>query len=196
MVKDKGRADEYKQYKTKDIAQILGTTDRTIQNLAKNGTLPTLQQKPEYTFDLVPTLQAYIHYLKNQTSGKKPRNEMAQQAEQERLRAEADLKRSKADMAGLQLKEIEGKMHRSEDVEAFTIDLVYTIRAMILALPGRLAMDVVNVKTAAEASALIRSECHKVLNELSNYKYNPENYRRRVRDREGWDNLITDEENQ
>ncbi len=36
----------------------------------------------------------------------------------EKLRAEADMKRSKADMAAMQLKELEGKMHRSEDVEA------------------------------------------------------------------------------
>lgn len=82
------------------------------------------------------------------------------------------------------------KMHRSEDVEAVTNDLVYTVRSMIMALPGRLAMDVVQVASANEASALIRAECYKILNELANYNYDPAVYQRRVRDREGWSDII------
>lgn len=82
------------------------------------------------------------------------------------------------------------KMHRSEDVEAVTNDLVYTVRSMIMALPGRLAMDVVQVASANEASALIRAECYKILNELANYNYDPAVYQRRVRDREGWSDVI------
>lgn len=84
-------------------------------------------------------------------------------------------------------------MHRSEDVEAVTNDLVYTVRSMIMALPGRLAMDVVQASNANEASALIRSECYKILNELAGYQYDPEVYQRRVRDREGWSEALTDE---
>ena len=94
----------------------------------------------------------------------------------------------------MQLKELEGKMHRSEDVEAVTDDLVYTIRSMIMALPGRLAMDIVQVESASEASALIRSECYKILNELANYQYNDEVYRRRVREREGWGDASEDDD--
>ena len=54
-------------------------------------------------------------------------------------------------------------------------------------------MDVVQVKTASEASALIRAECNKVLEELAGYKYDPEAYRRLVRDREGWSEAVADE---
>ena len=84
--------------------------------------------------------------------------------------------------------------HRSEDVEALTNDLVYTARSMIMALPGRLAMDVVQAGSANEASALIRTECYKILDELAGYQYDPEAYRRRVRDREGWSDALADEE--
>ena len=77
--------------------------------------------------------------------------------------------------------------------EAATNDLVYTTRSMIMALPGRLAMDVVQAKTAAEASAIIRAECYKILNELAGYQYDPEVYKRRVRDREGWGDALADE---
>ena len=94
----------------------------------------------------------------------------------------------------LQLNELEGKMHRSEDVEAVMTDLVYAIRSMLIALPGRLAVDVSSVTSAQEASEVIKKEVYKILNELSEYKYNPEEYARRVREREGWTNRADDEE--
>ncbi|MBO5863111.1 MAG: hypothetical protein J6Q59_02455 [Paludibacteraceae bacterium] len=174
------------------IAKLFGVTDRRVQQLAKEGIIPSAQQKP-YKFDLLPTVQAYIKYLSDKANGKEAKSTDTVQAESDKLRAEADLKRSKADIADMQLKELEGKMHRSEDVEAMTNDLVYTIRSMIMALPGRLAMDVVQVKTASEASALIRAECNNLLDSLAEYKYDPEAYQRRVRDREGWSEVLADE---
>ena len=77
-------------------------------------------------------------------------------------------------------------MHRSEDVEAVMTDLVYTIRSMLMALPGRLAVDVFGAGSAAEASDLIRAEVYKILAELAGYRYDPEVYAQRVREREGW----------
>lgn len=171
------------------IAKLFGVTDRRIQQLAKEGIIPAAQKRP-YMFDLLPTVQSYIRYLSDKANGREAKSADAAQVEMEKLRAEADMKRSKADMAAMQLKELEGKMHRSEDVEAVTNDLVYTVRSMIMALPGRLAMDVVQVASANEASALIRAECYKILNELANYNYDPAVYQRRVRDREGWSDVI------
>ena len=174
------------------IAKIFGVTDRRVQQLAKEGIIPVVDTRP-YRFDLLPTVQTYIKYLSDKVQGKEQKNEDTIRAGADKLRAEADLKQSKAKIAEMQLKELEGKMHRSEDVEAMTNDLVYTVRSMIMALPGRLAMDVVQTTSANEASALIRSECYKVLNELAGYKYDPEAYQRRVRDREGWSVPLEDE---
>ena len=174
------------------IAKLFGVTDRRVQQLAKEGVIPAAQTRP-YKFDLLPTVQAYIKHLSEKANGKEQKNADTVQAEADKLRAEADLKQSKAKIAELQLKELEGKMHRSEDVEAMTNDLVYTIRSMIMALPGRLAMDVVQTTSANEASAVIRSECNKILNELAGYQYDPEAYQRRVRDREGWSESLADE---
>jgi hypothetical protein len=64
---------------------------------------------------------------------------------------------------------------------------------MMIALPGRLAIDVVGAKTAAEASNMIRAEAYKILEELSNYRYDPEVYAKRVRERQGWSELMNDE---
>ena len=175
------------------IAKLFDLDVRRVQQLAKEGILPAASQRP-YKFDLLPTVKAYIRYLRDRANGKESKTADTVKAEADKLRAEADLKQSKAKIAELQLKELEGKMHRSEDVEALTNDLVYTARSMIMALPGRLAMDVVQAGSANEASALIRTECYKILDELAGYQYDPEAYRRRVRDREGWSDALADEE--
>ena len=57
----------------------------------------------------------------------------------------------KAEMAKLELMELQGSMHRSEDVRAMTEDLVYTMRSALLSLPGRLARDAAEAASAAEA---------------------------------------------
>ena len=175
------------------IAKLFDLDVRRVQQLAKEGILPAASQRP-YKFDLLPTVKAYIRYLRDRANGKEAKTADTVKAEADKLRAEADLKQSKAKIAELQLKELEGKMHRSEDVEALTNDLVYTARSMLMALPGRLAMDVVQAGSANEASALIRTECYKILDELAGYQYDPEAYRRRVRDREGWSDALADEE--
>ena len=175
------------------IAKLFDLDVRRVQQLAKEGILPAASQRP-YKFDLLPTVKAYIRYLRDRANGKEAKTADTVKAEADKLRAEADLKQSKAKIAELQLKELEGKMHRSEDVEALTNDLVYTARSMIMALPGRLAMGVVQAGSANEASALIRTECYKILDELAGYQYDPEPYRRRVRDREGWSDALADEE--
>lgn len=176
------------------IAKLFGITDRRVQQLAKDGVLPVAGKRP-YKFDLLPTIQAYIRYLNDRlASGGKDKEYTT--AEFDKLRAEANIKQSKDKIAEMQLKELEGKMHRSEDVEAVMEDLVFTIRSMILALPGRCAMDVAQAANAAEASAVIRAECNKILNELAGYKYDPEEYQRRVKDRQGFTALSNEDEDE
>ena len=171
------------------VASLFNLSERRVQQLAKDGVIEGRKVEGVYQFDLLPTVRKYIAYLSDKANGREQKN---RKTEEEKLTAEADLKRAKADMAELQLKELRGQMHRSEDVEAITTDLVYTIRSMIIALPGRLAVDVAAVDTAPEASEIIRRECFAILEELSNYKYDPEEYAKRVREREGWKEATDD----
>lgn len=179
---------------SKTIAAIFGVDPRRVQQLAKEGVITSTKEGHANRYDLLPTIQRYIRYLSDKANGRESVSKKDAETEGRRLEAEADLKRSKADMAAIQLKELEGKMHRSEDVEAVMTDLVYTIRSMLMALPGRLAVDVVAAQTAAEASVVIRTEVYKILEELAGYKYDPEEYARRVRDREGWGDLSDGED--
>lgn len=179
-------------YGSKEIAELFGVTERRVQQLVKEEIIPAAKTRP-YRFDLIETAQAYIQHLSDKAKGREEKTAEAEKAKEDKLRAEADIKQSKARMEALKIRELEGKMHRSEDVEAVTNDLVYTIRSMIMALPGRLAMDAAQTDSAAEASELIRKECYNILEELANYRYDSEIYRRRVREREGWETYQEDD---
>lgn len=176
------------------IAKLFGVSVRRVQQLTQEGIISTIRVGNANRYDLLPTIQRYIKYLQDKANGREAKKDAdTEKDEKLKVNADARLRDAKARIAELELKELEGKMHRSEDVEAMTVDLVYSIRSMIMALPGRLAVDVANAKTAAEASELIKKECHHILNELANYRYDPEAYKRRVRDRQGWRELEDDD---
>ena len=120
---------------SKTIAALFDMTPRRVQQLTKEGVITAVKEGNANRYDLLPTIQRYIRYLTAKANGREP-SKKDSEIEGRRLEAEADLKRSKADIAALQLSELEGTMHRSEDVEAVMTDLVYNIRSMLVALPG------------------------------------------------------------
>jgi phage terminase Nu1 subunit (DNA packaging protein) len=182
--KNSGNITDTTEVNTTELASILGITARRIQQMAQDGTLPTVRRGK---FELCKSVQRYISFL-----GKNKLSEEDEKLEKVRRQSEVTLKASKAQIAKLEASELQGKMHRSEDVAAMTEDLIYTIRAALVALPGRLAVDVADTKTAAEASEVIRKEVYKTMKELSEYRYSPKKYEERVRDRQNWEKSESD----
>ena len=167
-----------------ELAALLGLSADRIYQLIRGGILQTVKRG---RLLLADSLQRYIA-----TINKEPVSDEDMKLEKVKQTAEATLKHSKAKIAKLEAEELEGKMHRSEDVEAMTADLLYAVRGALIALPGRLAVDVAQAQTAAEASEVIRQEVNKVLKEISQYKYDPLKYEERVRKRMDWDSIMGD----
>lgn len=165
--------------KTADVCDWTGKTKQWIGQLANNGVINRVQTGQGQFFRTDETIKAYLTMLDERES----KSEELEEVEAERMKAESNLKKSKATIAALQALEMTGKMHRAEDVAAMTEDLVYTIRSALLALPGRLAVELVGKDDAAEISDCIRSEIYKVMAELSRYSYDPAKYEERVRER-------------
>lgn len=163
---------------TTELACVLGISGRRIRQMAEDGQLEKLGAG---RFNLSESVQAYQRMLTRVLP-----NEEDVKIEKAKRRAETTLKASKAEIARLEVAELKGQMHRSEDVAALTEELIYTIRGALLAMPGRLAVDVIGVKTAAEASEIIRAEIYKVMEELAQFEYDPAKYEERVRARRDW----------
>lgn len=176
-------------YDAKVISQLFNVSVRRVQQLTQEGIIETVKTKSGRKYDLIPTIQRYIKHLQDKATGREKAEKDAQN-ESDKLEADARLKKAKADVAELELRELQGTLHNAEDVEAVMTDHVLLLRSMILALPGRLAVDVCSVKTPAEAAEVIKAECYAMLNELAAYEYNPDEYQRRVRERRGWDERL------
>lgn len=171
--------------KTNDLCAMTGKSNQWIGQLVSQGILNKRSTSHGALFDMIAVTRAYCDML--EARGKAPEDKDAAEAEKKKGTAELTIKQSKAIVSALEAKELQGKMHRSEDVAAMTEDLIYTIRGMLLALPGRLAVDAVNAKTAAEASEVIKVEVHNIMRELSRYRYDAAKYEERVRERRNWD---------
>jgi phage terminase Nu1 subunit (DNA packaging protein) len=174
---------------SRTIAQLFSITERRVQQLVKEGVLSATTVKGNLQFNFVYAVQAYIKHLTDRAENRSGTQALSE-LERQKLEAEVKYKDAKAAILELEQKELEGLMHRSDDVEAMTTDLIMTIRAMILTLPGRLAVDLANISNPAEIQTRIRAEGNSILDELTNYEYDPEAYAQRVRERQGWRDKI------
>lgn len=172
--------EQKKMISSGELAKVLGKSDRTIQMLAKAGTITCEKVKNKNQYNLYTVVQEYIENLANR--------EMAgiSSLDEAKTREEVRYKRAKADMMELELQELDGQMHSAEDVEAMTTDLVLAVRSALLSLPGRLGVDIAASTSAAEVSEIIKKAVYDVLEELSRYSYDPEEYKKRARERQGW----------
>lgn len=176
---------------TQVIAKIFGVSTRRIEQLKTEGIIKGEGRPTKY--DLLPTIQAYIKYLSDKANGRE-KKQTDSELETSKLEAESRYKTAKADMAELELRELRGELHRASDVEAITTDHVMFLRSMLMALPGALAVDLAAIDKPAEAADRIRQEVNGVLDRLANYRYDPEEYKKRVRERQGWDGKQHDDE--
>ncbi len=168
-----------------EIAKLIGKTTKTVQDLTNNGILPAVETKNgkrvSRKYDKYETIRAYIGYVEERALKKNGTDR-----EQEKLQVEVETKKTRLKMFQLQLEELEGRLHASEDVESMTDDLVLCVRSSLLAVPGQLAVDLAEMSDATEVSARLLETVCGILDDLSNYKYDPKAYGKRVRERKGW----------
>lgn len=187
-----------KEYvRIEEIADIFGVTTRRVQQLTQDGVIETHMHtesgKKVKRYDKDETVRKYIKFLSDKANGREKKTSMAKK-EEAKLQAEVYMKQAKAKIMQLNLDELEGRLHAAEDVEAMTTDLVVNVRSALLSMPGQLAVDVANVSDAAECSEIISKVVINILDDLSRYQYDPNEYRRRVRERQGWLNGSEEED--
>lgn len=177
---------------TTKIAELFELTARRIQQLTQDGVLKTHETPAGRRYNVAEATKDYLRYMRRQLEQKQ--SAQNNKLETDKLQAEVDIKNAKARVAELQLAELEGTMHRAEDVEAMTTDLVFSIRSALMAMPGRLAVDTAELTSPAETSVRIQEEVNEILRSLSQYQYDPEEYKKRVKDRQGWAIIEDDEQ--
>ena len=148
-----------------ELAAVLRLSGRRVRQLTEDG---VLRKNGAGRYALIENVQLW--HL-NATA--QPVDEEDQKLAKTQRRSEVQIKASRAMIAKMEAEELKGTMHRAEDVAAITEDMVYTFRGAMMALPGRLAVDVAGCSTPAEASEVIRREVYKIMRELAGYHYDP-----------------------
>jgi len=167
-----------------ELAAVLGITGRRVQQLAQDGKIKTVK-KGKYVLD--ETVKLYCATLS--VRAEKMRDPVSEAIQQ----AELGTKKAKATKAVLETQELIGKMHRADDVALLVSEWFAAMRGMMLALPGRLAIDVSHITDPAEASERIRKEINLIMDEMMNYQYDPKKYEDLVRERLSWDKITIED---
>lgn len=170
---------------TRALAILLNLTSERVRQLEDEGTLISITKSGKKYFDLTPNIQSYIQHLKAKAKDKGDVQADELTAAQIQM-ADLRYKTARAGKMELELAELEGQMHRAEDIEIIIGDMVARLRAAILSLPGRLAVDTAEAKTPMEASAIIKRAVDDLLNDTAAYKYNAADFKKLVSEREKW----------
>lgn len=177
------------------LAELFSLSERRIQQLTgpyEYCVFESLSKKAPFQYSLINSVRSFIRYQQEQIDGKASRIKNAEK-EGEKLDIDIQLKELKLKSETLVFDELEGKMHRSEDVEYMTSDLVLTIRSMLLALAPRCSDNIVGLEDVKEIENILGEEVHQILERLSEYQYDPKKYRDRLMERNKQD-VADDEE--
>lgn len=142
---------------TKELSEILGLSSRRIQQLAKEKVIVRVAHGK---YDLPHSIQSYIEYIKEQSKSDE---------EIDFNKERTLLTRANRMKAELELKIMQGELHRSEDVETVMNDMLSSFRAQMLVLPNKVAPLVLGQTNLATIKNIIKKYVHEALQELSDY---------------------------
>ena len=145
------------------LADMLGIKQTTVRHLASSGVMPRVSSGRYKMRDCVHN---YVMQLRIQS--KNP--ESGSTDEKPELRdMQAKHEAIKLQMSDLQLKLMQGKLHKSEDVEKVMTNMLASMRAKLLSLPSRVAPRVAEASDPTDVMAILQADIYDALHELSEY---------------------------
>lgn len=144
-------------FTTNQMAKLLNLSARRIQQLAEEGILVKLNRGK---YKLVVSVQQYIQSLQARDGGS--------DTEVDYFGERALHERAKRQMAEMNLSVMKGELHRSEDVAHVMNDMIAAFRSRTLAIPTKLAAQLVGKKMPVILQ-MLGDAVYEALNELSLY---------------------------
>lgn len=142
-----------------EVAAALGVNDRTVGDLVSRGILPDAPGRGQW--DIAACTRAYIAHLREQAAGR------AGDGELDLVEERARLAKEQADRHEMENAVRRGELLERAHVDAAVIGAFARVRARLLAIPSKLAPQVVQSDEPAEAEQMIRAAVCDALRELS-----------------------------
>ena len=124
-------------YPTTIIAKLFGVGERRIQQLTVQGVLPATETPNGRQYDLVPTIQAYVKFLRDEAYGKNY-SEKEQALKQQKLEADIALKGTQNELHRLKMDIAAGKYISVEEATLDYARFFVAFKKFAQSLPGRL----------------------------------------------------------
>lgn len=147
---------------TSTLANILDITDRRVRQLVEEGIINKVKNG---SYELIPTLKKYLLYIKTKSDNKID----SSHSENDFLAEKTMHERAKRKIAELELAQMEGKLHDAIDIERELNKMLAAFRAKILAIPSKLAPQLIAQSEISIIENILENEVYGALSELAEY---------------------------
>lgn len=144
-------------YPVSAIARLFDLTERRVQQLAQERVIP---KSIKGKYELVPTVKGYINYLRERSLSKDLVPSDASTAKIRLLTLQANKLEIENAVLNKQFLSV-------EDVKNTWFSMIARCRAILLAMPSKLANQVIGLNEAIEAEELIKGSVYEALTELA-----------------------------
>ncbi|ECD6517263.1 hypothetical protein E2329_22560 [Salmonella enterica subsp. enterica] len=148
---------------TAEISEMIGLSDRRIQQLTRDGALIKVGHGK---YDLKKSIKQYIEY----SVEKRVATVKVDDDDEIDGALEAALwTREKRKKTELEVKIIQGDLHRSKDVERIMNETLGAVRAGLLSLPSKIAPQLIAIEDIPLIKSILTREVKEIMSELSQY---------------------------
>jgi phage terminase Nu1 subunit (DNA packaging protein) len=147
---------------TEEIARLTGMTEQWIRRLSLDGIITAEKTKGERgrRFDKFPTLRKIVRYYREKAE--QNYNPAAKETADEKLRLMA----AKRKLEELKLAQLDGELHKAEDIERVMGALLTRLRINLLAIPMGLAPILRDMDDTLEIAEKLDERIRRAMNEV------------------------------
>jgi phage terminase Nu1 subunit (DNA packaging protein) len=150
---------------TDEVAKYLGVTTARVSQLKRDGVITPLPSGSRKEGDFYKPLETFIktsrHYRELSDSRGSRETEEMKKARERQLT-------TRAKKEELELSELEGELHRAEDIERVMGAVLTRLRINLLAIPKGVAPQIRNMGDANVIAEKISERIYRALNEIVN----------------------------
>ena len=158
----------------KTVGAAIGSSDRTVRRLVQEGVINKVKNGQ---YDLVDCTNRYIKFV---TEKQNLMDKDMDKLEKELMVEKVLLERAKKKKLEIQVAEMEGVMHKAEDIEKLWSWSITNFKSRIRALPSKISPQVQVTGDLKEINSILRREIDEVLLELS--EYNPKKIHKSIKE--------------
>ncbi len=148
--------------KIRELAEILGISERQIQRLTKENVIHK-NDKGKYLF--YKSVISYINYLRELEG-------TPQQLQEEKLKNEIDYLKTRDRKENIKIKILEADLHEANDVKRVMNNIIAGFKGQLQTIPYKLAPLIIGVENLGELQEIISDNINSILKELSEYDRN------------------------